>query len=127
MIKGGVAWLADEVHTRCIQRRRCSPTPAPLLFDKHSKQGINIKYNAQSHEQDCNVLFMVAMCWAFHLKEVHCKGICKTSPNLNSKRIHMHICHCSPNLNWSNMKTKCIFRILAFFGNFAYIICPIWS
>src|SRR4051812_44609963 len=82
--------------------------------DKHGKHRININANAQSHDQDCNVMFLVAMCWQLHLKELHCKVICKFTPNLNSKECHMHICLCSPNLNWSNMKTMSIFRFLAF-------------
>src|ERR1041385_6753928 len=76
---------------------------------KHGKQGINIKYDAHTHDQCCKVMFMVALCCQFHLKDVHCKVICKITPNLNFKRVHMDICHCSPNLIWSNMKTKSIF------------------
>ena len=30
------------------------------------------------------VMFMVTMCWQFHLKEVNCKVICKCTSNLNS-------------------------------------------
>src|SRR3954464_7662035 len=73
------------------------------------------KCNAQSHDQCCKVMFMVGLCGQFHLQEVGCKGICKITSNLNLKEVHMHICLCSPNLYWSNMKTKSILRILAFF------------
>src|SRR3954463_15151368 len=58
----GFACLADEVHKRCLQRRGWPPFPAPLLSSKHCKQGDQSKYNAQSHDQGCNVMFMVAMC-----------------------------------------------------------------
>src|SRR3954453_23217214 len=88
---------------------------SPYKLCKTWKTSAQHKYNAHSYDQCCKVMFMVAMCGQFHLKEVHCKGICKFTPNLNLKRIHMHICFCSPNLNRSNMKTKSIFRILAFF------------
>src|ERR1041385_5359753 len=103
MINGGFACLADGVHTRCLQRRGWPPFPAPLLSTKHCKQGDQYKYNAQSHDQGCNVMFMVAMCSQFLLREVGCKVICKFTPNLNSKECHMHVCYCSPILKWSNI------------------------
>src|SRR3954469_1466183 len=36
--------------------------------DKHGKHRININENAQSHDQDYNVMFMVTLCWQFHFK-----------------------------------------------------------
>ena len=33
---------------------------------------INIRYNAQAHDQLYNVMFMLALCGQFHLKGVYC-------------------------------------------------------
>ena len=126
MIKGGLLALLTRFDNGVFNEG------GGLRFQLHVYRANNQtrnKYtcNAQTHDQCCNVMFMVAMCWQFHLKEVDCKVICKFTSNLNSNELHMQICLCSPNLNWSNMKTKSIFRILAFFDNFSYIICSIWS
>src|SRR4051812_31783955 len=110
MIKGGLlALMASFIHG--VFNGGVVSDSAPLLSSKHCKQAIKRMYNAHTHDQCCNVVFMVAMCGLFHLKEVCCKRIFKFTPNLNLKEVHMHICLCSPNLNWSNMKKKSIFRI----------------
>src|SRR3954471_23254743 len=69
------------------------------IESNHQQRGTE-KYNAQTHVQLYNVMFMVALCGKFHLKEVGCKGICKFTPNLNLKRLKICICHCSPILKW---------------------------
>src|ERR1041385_1333121 len=80
----------------------------------HQQRGME-KYNAQTHVQLYNVMFMVCIVWTIPFKKVGCKDICKFTPNLNLKRMQICICHCSPILKWSNIETKCIFLILAFF------------
>src|SRR3954467_3788048 len=77
----GFACLADEVHTRCLQRRGWPPVLVPLLSSKQSNQGINI-IAMLKHMISCeNMRYMVLMCLQFHLIEVYCKRIA----NSNSK------------------------------------------
>src|SRR3954470_6405945 len=121
----GFACLADEVHTRFLQRRGWPPVLVPLLSSKQSNQGINI-IAMLKHMIICeNMMYMVLMCLQFNLIEVYCKGVANSNSKFKFKLCHMHVFYCSPILKWSNMETSCIFIILAFFDNFRHIICPI--
>src|ERR1041385_2654580 len=111
----GFACLAAEVQYRGLQRRGWPPVPVPLLSSKQSNQGINI-FAMLKHMISCeNMMYMVLMCRQFHLIEVYCKVIANSNSKFKFKLSHMHICYCCPILKWSNMKTSCIFLILAFF------------
>src|ERR1041385_7998343 len=92
----GFACLADEVHTRCLQRRGWLPVPVARLSSKQSNQGINV-IAMLKHMIICdNMMYMVLMCLQFHLIEVYCKRIANSNSKFKFKLSHMHICYCCP-------------------------------
>src|SRR3954471_1512800 len=77
MIKGGLLALLTRFDNGVFNEGGGLRFRLHFYPDKHGKHRININAKAQSHDQYCNVMFLVAMWVQFHLKKVHCKVISK--------------------------------------------------
>ena len=82
------------------------------------KVTINIRTMLKHMIRCYNMMWLVLLCWWFHLNGVYCKGFANSNSKVEFKICHMHICYCCPILKWLNKKTNCIFIFLGFCWSF---------